>query len=305
VQNAFPAFTNSLSVTFVVTSTWATGYNAEVTVTNNGDTAVNGWTLEFDSIGTITNIWNGSITSHTGTHYAIQNVTYNAGIAPGASVTVGYGADPADQTQPPTNYVFNGVAVGGSTSNPSITATTLPNGTVGSVYSQTLTATGGTGPYSWSVSAGALPENFSLSAAGLLGGTPVSSGTANFTLTVSDSSMPVRTAVKALSIAILNPPVLSIDNVKVLLTPAVSGSGYLSTSGNQIVDSAGNAVRITGINWFGFETTDAVFHGLWTRNYKEALGQIKQLGPGQPRKVSISPQIRTCTDSVRCFVSTR
>ncbi len=40
---------------------------------------------------------------------------------------------------------------------------------------------------------------------------------------------------------------------------AHSGSnrlGYLSTSGNQIVDAAGQCVRITGINWFGFETSN-------------------------------------------------
>ncbi len=52
---------------------------------------------------------------------------------------------PSDQAQPPTNYIFNGVAVGGSTSNPTITTCTLPGSTVGGNYSQTLIATGGTG----------------------------------------------------------------------------------------------------------------------------------------------------------------
>lgn len=59
---------------------------------------------------------------------------------------------------------------------------------------------------------------------------------------------------------------------------AHSGTGYLSTSGNQIVDGAGNSVRITGINWFGFETGTHVVHGLWTRNYKDMLQQVKDLG---------------------------
>lgn len=56
------------------------------------------------------------------------------------------------------------------------------------------------------------------------------------------------------------------------------GTGFLSTEGNQIVDANGNKVRITGINWFGFETNNRVLHGLWARNYKNALDQIKQLG---------------------------
>ena len=42
-----------------------------------------------------------------------------------------------------------------------------------------------------------------------------------------------------------------------------TGTGYLSTNGNQIVDSTGATVRLTGINWFGMETDNKTFHGLW------------------------------------------
>ena len=57
-----------------------------------------------------------------------------------------------------------------------------------------------------------------------------------------------------------------------------SAASYLTTKGNQIVDAKGKPVRITGINWFGFETNNQVLHGLWTRGYKSALDQIKELG---------------------------
>lgn len=278
VQNAYPAFTASTAVSFDITSTWATGYNGEITVTNNGDTAVNGWTLEFDFTGTITNLWNATLVSQVGTHYIVQNVGYNAAIAVGGSVAVGFSADPADQAQPPTNYIFNGIAVGGSTTNPTITTNSLPGGTVGGTYSQTLTTTGGTGPYVWSVSGGALPNNLTLSSGGVLSGTTTTAGTASFTVMVSDSSSPARTATKALSIAVSTPPTISINDVTIVRPAAPVGSGYLSTSGNQIVDAAGNAVRITGINWFGFETTNMILHGLWARGYKSALDQIKTLG---------------------------
>jgi hypothetical protein len=43
----------------------------------------------------------------------------------------------------------------------------------------------------------------------------------------------------------------------------VAGTGYLHTSGNKIVDSTGATVRLTGINWFGMETDNKTFHGLW------------------------------------------
>ena len=56
-----------------------------------------------------------------------------------------------------------------------------------------------------------------------------------------------------------------------------SGTGYWHTSGRRILDAAGNQIRIAGINWFGFETSNQVVHGLWTRDYKDLLNQIAGL----------------------------
>ena len=55
-------------------------------------------------------------------------------------------------------------------------------------------------------------------------------------------------------------------------------SGYFHTSGNQILDANNQVVRIAGVNWFGFETSNYAPHGLWTRGYKEMMDQMKQLG---------------------------
>ncbi len=56
------------------------------------------------------------------------------------------------------------------------------------------------------------------------------------------------------------------------------GAGYWHTSGNQILDSNNQAVRIAGINWYGFETTDQIAHGLWAQDYHTVLNQIKNNG---------------------------
>ncbi|MDX6395498.1 MAG: endoglucanase [Streptosporangiaceae bacterium] len=56
------------------------------------------------------------------------------------------------------------------------------------------------------------------------------------------------------------------------------GSGYWHTSGNQILDSSGNPVRIAGINWYGFETPDEIAHGLWAQDYHAIINDIKNLG---------------------------
>jgi endoglucanase len=64
--------------------------------------------------------------------------------------------------------------------------------------------------------------------------------------------------------------------------PAVAagtGTGYLHTSGNKIVDSTGATVRLTGINWFGMETDNKTFHGLWAnRSWRSMIDQMAELG---------------------------
>jgi endoglucanase len=59
---------------------------------------------------------------------------------------------------------------------------------------------------------------------------------------------------------------------------AAVGAGYWHTSGREILDSANQPVRIAGVNWFGFETANYVAHGLWTRDYKSMIDQMKSLG---------------------------
>jgi hypothetical protein len=84
---------------------------------------------------------------------------------------------------------------------PSVTTASLANGTQNIAYSVTLTATGGTAPYSWSITVGTLPSGLTLaSSTGVISGTPSATGTSNFTVQVSDSNS--QTATKSLSITI-------------------------------------------------------------------------------------------------------
>ncbi|MBN9662525.1 MAG: putative Ig domain-containing protein [Acidobacteria bacterium] len=68
------------------------------------------------------------------------------------------------------------------------TANPLPAATPGAAYSQTLAVTGGSGPYTWTLAGGSLPQGLSLSAVGVITGTPTSAGTSNFVVRVADSS---------------------------------------------------------------------------------------------------------------------
>ena len=97
------------------------------------------------------------------------------------SVTVRDSAGSTSPAQPLSITIGPGVTV---------TTSSLPNGTVGVIYGQTLAASGGAPPYSnWTVASGALPSGLTLSAgSGAIGGTPTASGTFPFSVTVKDSS---------------------------------------------------------------------------------------------------------------------
>jgi hypothetical protein len=117
-----------------------------------------------------------------------------------------------------------------------VTTASLPNGTVGTAYSQSLTAGGGTGGYTWTVSAGALPQGLTLSTAGAITGTPTAFGTANFTAHVSDSSS--TTATKALTLTI-NPAALTV-------TTASLPNGTVGTAYSQSLAATGGT---DGYTW--------------------------------------------------------
>ncbi|WP_429002915.1 putative Ig domain-containing protein [Xanthomonas sacchari] len=108
----------------------------------------------------------------------------------------------------------------------------LPVGTAGSAYSQALSATGGTAPYSYSLATGALPAGMSLSAAGVLSGTPTQAGSFVFTATVTDSTAGVPgQASRSYTLSIAAP---TLTPGQPTLPAGTAGTAYnqtLSTSG--------------------------------------------------------------------------
>ena len=62
------------------------------------------------------------------------------------------------------------------------------------------------------------------------------------------------------------------------VTPPPQASGYLHVDGNRLVDDSDNPARLTGVNWFGFETSNLSPHGLWARDYRSMMHQIADLG---------------------------
>ena len=114
------------------------------------------------------------------------------------------------------------------TINPALVITTtspLPQGTVGVNYSQTLTATGGSGTYTWAVTVGSLPSPLLLdSATGAITGQPATAATSNFTIQATDTNGVTATLAAALTVN----PALAITTASPLPAGAV-GANYSQT----------------------------------------------------------------------------
>ncbi|MBJ6763265.1 putative Ig domain-containing protein [Myxococcaceae bacterium JPH2] len=121
---------------------------------------------------------------------------------------------------------------------PVIDAAALGDGYTGEAYSAGVSATGGQSPYTWAVVAGALPAGLTLDAStGALSGTPSASGTATFTVSVTDAVSAEST--QAFSLSVYAPP--SLDTTT--LTRATEGVTYRRAPGvsESLVASAGKA----------------------------------------------------------------
>jgi subtilisin family serine protease len=145
------------------------------------------------------------------------NATFNSGASATAGVENQTGTQGAQYSRN-SPVLTDGKAIRCGQGSPppppalNITTTSLPGGTVNQAYSQSVTATGGSTPYSWSVVSGSLPPGLSLSPTGTpsatISGTPTTAGTYNFTVQVTDNA--AATDTQALSITIAPAAALTI-----------------------------------------------------------------------------------------------
>ena len=194
-QSATQALTVQVGASLAITTTnlpsatTGTAYTSQLSA--SGGTTPYSWTLT------------------SGTLPAGLNLS-SAGLVSGTPTTAGSSTFIVQVTDGSSRTATRALTLLVSTSL-SVTTTTLPGGTVGSSYSEQLSATGGATPYSWTVSSGSLPAGLSLSSAGVISGTPTAAGSPTFTVRVTDAAS--RTATQALTLTISSSLAISTTTV--------------------------------------------------------------------------------------------
>ncbi len=212
-------------------------FNVASTLVMNGSSVVTGTANPCNvywRVGTSATL-NG--TSFIGTVIADASITVGGGTVTGR-VLAGTGATGA-VTMP-----TGGGTIGGCSTAvpacPTITVgpPTLPIGTVGVAYSRTLTASGGTGTYTFSITSGALPAGLTLSAGGVISGTPTTAGPSVVTIQATDGNGCPGAITYTITIAPAGCPVIT-------LAPTTAPNGTIGVAYSQTFTASGGTGAYT------------------------------------------------------------
>jgi len=211
---------------FKIGSTLTTASGSSVTVINGGSSC-NRVYWQVGSSATI-----GTGTSFAGDILALTSITITTGANTSGRLLARNGAVTLDT---------NNINSCGAVVCPIIIVNplTLPNGTVGTPYNQTVSASGGASPYTFSVTSGALPGGLILNASsGAITGTPNIAGTSNFSITATDTNGCSGTRLYTMTIA--NPGCVAIT-----LSPTTLPPGQAQVFYSQSVVASGGTAPYT------------------------------------------------------------
>lgn len=307
-----------LLAVFTPTSDWGSGFVAEIKLTNTGSAPVANWQLDFDFPRSIDSIWNAQIAQHAGSHYRLAAVSYNAVMAPGQSITLGFQGTPGLGGVQPTNLQASSDSSGpgpAPSSSPSASASPSPSPSPSATptagvrlrYS-TINDWGGgfTGQVEIANQSSAPLTDWELQLSwdrtlvnvwnGVLSGqdgATIRIHPADYNrslapgaiVTVGFQGQPGNVGAGPTQVRLVGagqpaPSPSASASSSPLPNPSPGGKiqGWLHTQGTQLIDSQGHVVRLTGVNWFGMETNTYCPHGLWARNLDDMVAQMASQG---------------------------
>ena len=219
----------------------------------------------------------GATLTTTPNYYGLLATTDNAG---SAAFAAGPGYDLATGLGSPNVYALVNAA---AWTPLSITTSSLPDGRVGVVYTQTLSASGRVTPYAWSLASGSLPPGLSLApATGAISGTPSASGAFTFSVQVVDAETPPETATATYTLTV-DPTLIPSTTVlastatsvapeeNVTFTATVSGAGGVPSGTVAFLNGASVIGQGTLNNGFGITLTTS-FSAIGTLSIQASYG---------------------------------
>ncbi|MFF3166840.1 glycoside hydrolase family 48 protein [Streptomyces sp. NPDC003273] len=252
------------------TNDWGSGFTADLTITNRGTAAIDGWTLTYGYSGNqkLSNGWNGSW-SQSGQTVTVKNASYNGTIAAGAAVSTGAQFTYSGTNTAPASFAVNGTTCAGA-HQPPVTVLTSP--AAGAVYSQgdavplAATAAAADGAtiakvefYDDTTLLGTdTSAPFSLSASGLTVGSHSLVAKAYDSLGASAESTPVGITVASGPAVVASPTQLGVQqgktgtfDVKLSTQPSANVTvGVARTAGNTGLSvTGGSSLTFTPSNW--------------------------------------------------------
>jgi endoglucanase len=282
------AATASCSAAYSVTTDWGSGFTAAITVTDNGSSAITGWTLTYAYTGNqaLTQGWSGNWTQ-SGESITVTNESWNGSLAAGASTGIG------------ANFSYSGT----NTAPASVTCTPAgggspppPTPSVTASASSLSVTQGSTGTFTLDLSA-APTANVTVSV-GASGNTGLTASPTSLTFTPSNYATAQTVTVTANSsgtgTTTFTASAAGYTSATITATETASGSTggaapQLQVSGNKLVDQNGNHVVLHGVDRSGTEYECVQGNGIFDGpNDQASITAMKSWGPVNAVRVPLN-----------------
>ncbi|WP_180977433.1 putative Ig domain-containing protein [Janthinobacterium sp. ROICE36] len=231
------------SFTYTASNSGGTSAQATVTITVTPNAPIAGNVSATVAYGSGATVIPLSLSGGAATSVALASAASH-GTATVSGTSISY--TPTAGYSGPDSFTYTASNSGGTSAQATVTVTvsvpsvsltpaSLPNPTAEAAYTATLTAAGGTAPYTFSVSSGSLPAGLSLNAAtGVVSGTTNVAGSFTFSLRASDSSTGAGAPFSA-----TNSYTVSVGAPTISVTPATLPAAIVATAYSQQLSASG------------------------------------------------------------------
>jgi endoglucanase len=278
----------SCSAAYSVSSDWGSGFTAAITVTDNGTSAITGWTLTYSYAGnqTLQSGWSGNWTQ-SGKTVTVTNASWNGSLSAGASTSLG------------ANFGYSGTntAPATVTCTPAGSTVPPPPGSITASASSLQVTQGSTGTFTLAL-ASAPSANVTVSVAAS-GNTGLTASPTSLTFTPSNYATAQTVTVTANSsgtgtttFTVSATGYTSITITASEVTSSGGGTGpapQLHVSGNKLLDQNGNQVVLHGVDRSGTEYACVQGNGIFDGpNDQASITAMKSWGPVNAVRVPLN-----------------